>query len=324
MTKKPTFDLMLKERRFTDRTLLTYHYKNSEKVEKKFTPIDIDGCRYRLNKETGEITYYPRDICEKSRAASVRKSRILFSQLLEMNNFDWFATFTFDNAIIDRSNAKEVYSAFQKYLKSLHRKFSWVRYVVVPERHKKDGCYHFHACIGGLNEKELGLVRTGKVCCHWSTKNGVCSEEFYNKTKSDHNLQDTDGVPIYNVTTFPYGYTTVSRIQSKERCNSYVKKYINKNFGSTEVFKKRFFYSENLDVPEIVDRLIGSGFHRPKNIESLHVVSNSAIYKFSESKHYDDNHNVLQIWVDNENKEYLEKGLIPVELLQGQVYIQEV
>lgn len=312
------YDLKLKSRQFREKTLYSVYYTARSPTPKRFGPIDIDGVRYRQNFETGEIDYYPRDKVESSNSASVRRSKILLNMLLDMNDFDWFATLTFDSYCVNRTNPEAVYNCYKKFIDLTKKKYPSFKYVTVPERHQ-DGCYHFHMVIGGLTAKQLGLTYGGYVSCSWAVKNGkkidCCSEEYFNKTKDQHTLTDTDGEPIYNVTTFPYGHTTVMRIISRERCNTYVKKYIDKNFGSTETFKKRFFYSSNLDVPPIVERLIGSGFECPKDIDKLSLVIDSALYQYSEKQHYNENFNNMQFWVDNKYSQALEKGLIPVELL---------
>lgn len=172
---------------------------------------------------------------------------------------------------IDRTNDEAVFNCYKKYIKNLIRQYPNFKYICVPERHE-DGCFHFHLLTAGITAKQMGLVNSGKVCCSWATKkNGIASKEYFEKTKEDHldDLKETDGEPIYNVTNFIYGYTTVSRIVSRERCNSYVKKYVEKAFGCTDTFKKRFYYSKNLEVPEVVKKLVGSGFTEPKKLSEM-------------------------------------------------------
>ena len=165
----------------------------------------------------------------------------------------------------------------------------------------------------GMTPKQLGLVNSGKVCCSWATlKNKIASREFFERTKHEHELTETDGLTIYNITTFPYGYTTVTRIASRERCNSYVKKYVEKALGSTEIFKKRFYYSSNLNVPSIVERLVGADFETPKDLMDLMSVKNNPHLQNAEYVNYNKNYNVLQFWEDNKLKEYIDDGLIPL------------
>lgn len=315
-TNKLGYDLVLKKRKYRDSTLCSIYYKSKKKIEKEFVPVDINGYRYRLNTKTGEITTYSRDICGDSKGASVRRSRIRLNMMLDMNDFDWFATLTFDPKRLDRTNADEVYEMYRKWIDLMTKHYPNMRYITVPEKHE-DGCYHFHMLIGGISTQDLGLVNSGKVCCHWSTKNGIASKEYFKATWQDHKLEETDGIPIYNITKFQYGYTTVSRIQSRERCNFYVKKYIDKNFGTTDDFKKRYFYSTNLRMPEESEIILAEKREYLDNLVHLKEVQNNLLYQYGEKQHYNENFNNLQFWVDNDYLDKLDKGLIPLELIEN-------
>ena len=211
-----------------------------------------------------------------------------------------------------------------------------MRYICVPERHeaKEDedyGCIHFHLLIGGVPAKDLGLVNSGKVCCSWAKKKnrlgyetgGVCSKAYFEKTKHLHELKETDGETIFNITSFAYGLTTASRIVSPERCKTYVAKYIRKDIGaSTEEFKKRFYYSRNLNVPEVVKKLVGAEFDEPVDLKLEHVVGvdDSPYIDFAKGRPYISDYNVLQLKIDNEIKNMLDKGLILTEENINQVF----
>ena len=310
--QKTAYYLFQKDRIYRDKTLTSLYFKsNKEQVEKKSQPYDINGIRYKLDLETGEILTYKKSEVQNSMACSLRRTKILMNMLLEMNDFDWFATLTFDKEKIDRTNDELVYGAYVKYINNIKHQYPSFRYLTVLERHE-DGCIHFHLLIGGLTTKQLGLVNSGKVCCSWAYyKNKIASREFFERTKNEHELQDTDGLSVYNVTSFPYGLTTVTRIASRERCNSYVKKYINKDIGkSTEIFKKRFFYSKNLNRPAVVDRLIGADFDTPRNIKD--IMLNNPHFQNADFINYNEEHNILQYWEDNSVKNCIDKGFIPL------------
>ena len=317
MTNTSKYNLVLKTRKYSDKTLCSIYYVPKNKKEKKFEPVDVDGYRMRLDKNTGEIDFYPRSICKNNKDYSVRRSRIRLNMLLDMNDFDWFVTLTFDPELVDRADSEAVYETYDRWVNLIKHQYPSFRYITVPEKHKDDnGCYHFHMVIGGISPDELGLVNSGKVCCHWSTKNGICSKEYFNRTFMDHKLEDTDGIPVYNISKFQYGFSTVSRIQSRERLNHYVKKYIDKNFGVTDDYKKRFFYSTNLKMPEERDLLLEETREYVKNIVHLNRVKNLPVYQYSESQHYNENFNNLQFWVDNDYADDLLKDLIPLELVE--------
>lgn len=319
--KDLSYNLYSTERIYRTETLISYYFQPNIKKKKKCKPVDINGERFRLY-EDGVLENYKKQDILNSYGASLRRTRILMNMLLNMNDFDWFWTLTFDNARIDRTDDKQVFDCYKKYINNIKKQFPSFKYMTFPERHE-DGCFHFHLLTAGLTAKQMGLVNSGNVCCHWAKKrrkNGMlesltnCSKAHFEKTKHLHELKDTDGEPIYNVTTFAYGYTTVSRIVSRERCNSYVKKYVEKALGSTEVFKKRFYYSSNLNVPLVVKNLVGADFETPKDIDKVSIVCDNPLVKNSMGQPYVSEYNVLQIKVSNETKNNINKGLVSLEV----------
>lgn len=326
-TNSPTYNLYSTERRYKDETLMSFYFQPNSKIIKKFSPIDINGERYKLDLQTGEIREYTKKEMLTSFNASLRRTVIAMNMLLSMNDFDWFWTLTFDNERINRYDDKQVFECYVKYINNLKHKYPNLKYMCFPERHE-DNCIHFHLLVADITVKQMGLVNSGKVCCHWAMKKGkkigLCSREYFEKTKHLHELKETDGEPIYNITTFAYGYTTVSRICSRERCNSYVKKYVEKALGSTEVFKKRFYYSSNLNVPDVVKKLIGADFETPKDIDKLSCLQNNIFVKNAKGQPYVSDYNVLQVRIDNEIKDCIDKGLIPLsekEILElGEIF----
>lgn len=322
MTKIKKYDLVLKTRKYRSSTLCSVYLKPRVLTEKRFMPVDVNGYRMRMDKETGEVGFYDKEVVETSRDCSVRRSRIKMHKILDMNDFDWFVTLTFNPKRVQRDNPEEVYNCYTKYIDLLKKDCPNVRYITVPERHKDD-CYHFHMLIGGIGIQKLGLVNSGKVCCHWA-KNQICSKEYFELTKDRYELEETDGIPIYNISKFQYGFSTVSRIQSRERCNMYIRKYIDKNFGSTEDFKKRFFYSENLQMPEEKDIILAERIEYEQNLMTLKKVNKNLAYQYSENQRYNERFNNLQFWVDNVTMDSVEKDLIPLDLIPGQASMEDL
>ena len=114
--KTTTYNLCSTERRFKNETLISYYFQSNKKIIKKHSPIDINGERYRLDLETGEIsTYSKKDILD-SYAASLRRTRIAMNLLLSMNDFDWFWTLTFDKDKVERENDQVVFDCYEKYI----------------------------------------------------------------------------------------------------------------------------------------------------------------------------------------------------------------
>lgn len=310
--QKTAYYLFQKDRIYREKTLTSLYFKSNKQVEKKSRPIDIDGIRYKLNIESGEVSTYKKSEVLNSMNASLRRTKIAMNMLLSMNDFDWFCTLTFDKERIDRTDDLQVFNAYQKYINNMKKQFPTLGYMCFPERHE-DNCIHFHLLINGISTKQLGLENSGKVCCSWARyKNKIASKAFFEQTKNDHELTDTDGLPVYNITTFTYGFTTATRIASRERCNSYVKKYVEKALGSTEIFKKRFYYSSNLNVPAVVERLVGADFESPKTITDLCSVKYNPHLQNAEYVNFNSDYNVLQFWEDNNLKTCIDNGFIPL------------
>ncbi len=320
------FLLKMKVRKFSDNSFVSLYFQHKKANAKKFIPYDVfengDKIRYRLNLETGEVEDYTRKLCEFSRGASIRRSKILINQLLEENNFEWFVTLTFDDFRVgDRNDFEKVYNAYVLFINNLKKQFPDVIYITFPEKHKLkeiifgeyeiktlDNCYHFHMLLGNCDIKKLGFENSGKVCCSWSTKNGIASKEYFEKTKNFHNLKETDGTTIYNVTNFKYGFSTASKIKDKAKTNTYVKKYVEKAFGTTDLWKKRFFYSRNLKRPYIFDKILGeTNFVSDLEINNLFIDKVYEENKELMNKHFNKDFNVCQYSLPNK---FLDEVLI--------------
>ena len=307
-----SYSLCLSERYYNEDVLLSYYYKPNFDRRKKCKPIDLDGCRYRLNLDTGAIENYTKKDLFIIGSASIRRSRILMRELFMLNDFDWFGTLTFDNYVLDRRNDFLVYSAYKKWIKNFSRRCPNLIYMTFPERHD-DGCIHFHILIGGVSVQDLKLTYSGTVLCHWAyKKNGICSEKYFNKTKDEHILEDTDGLKVYNIGTFHFGYTTITCIASKERCCSYVMKYVDKAVKSPiAIFKKRFFYSNNLIRPKKEKFVLSDNCDRMYGLDWLDDVVDHPYYLMSDRRHLT-KYNVMQCWVNKKDIELVQSGIVPL------------
>ena len=313
MIEKDRYALFEKEEIRRDFTNVSLYYVKQNNRIKKCGPVDIEGVRYKLDYLTGEVRPYTRAEYQQNAYCSIEYSRKLLGLLLDVNDFDWFCTLTFDNEKIHRHNDEDVYKAYVRFIDNVKHQFPTLRYITVIERHDdEEKTIHFHMVIGGVPWQKLGLVNSGKVCCHWATKKkGICSQKYFNHTKHLHILKDTDGLAVYNITSFIYGFTTATRIVSRERCNSYIKKYIDKALGSTDAFKKRFYYSSNLNVPNIVRRCVGADFEAPDSDYLKAYMHSNVLFKSSDSSRYFDNYNIGVCKIDNSLKLNIENGLLP-------------
>lgn len=293
-------------------TRYSTYFKPEIPKEKACGPVTIGNRRYKVNYETGEMRLYELEEILANKHNSVSRTKSMLSMLLDANDFDWWCALTFDKDRINRNDDQSVYEAYEKYINNIQHQFPTLRYVTVLERHKSDNAIHFHMVIGGVPWQKLGLVNSGKVCCHWATKkDGICSKAYFEKTKHLHELEGTDGQPVYNITSFIYGFTTCSRIVSRERCNTYIQKYLEKDLGCADVFKKRFFYSRNLKTPSIVTRCVGADFDKPEN--SLVLARENILFQYADNIGYKEKYNLAMASISNDKVKNIERGLLPAE-----------
>ena len=214
----------------------TIKYKNLNKDAK----VDL---------QTGELLKRLHSL--RSAKYSAYRAKNVLLDIIESTKFDWFIALTFDNNVVgDRLNDDIVKGYFEKWQKYMRRKFSEMYYVAVPEYHGKGGL-HYHLLIGNISAEQLKLVYSGNVCASF-TKKGNCKKEYFDKHKHEHNLKITDGLPIYNITAWKYGFSTASEVQNTEAVKHYITDYITKGHIDERFFgKKRFYCSQNVLRPWI-------------------------------------------------------------------------
>lgn len=151
--------------------------------------------------------------------SSLRRTRATVRDLVLANDFDLFATFTFDpNKIENRFSYSACWFKLQRWIHNQHIHSPNLKYLVIPEKHK-NGAYHFHALL----------------------KN-------YNGNLSDSHHYTSSGNKVYNIKSYRSGFSTCCKIDNKEAVASYVLKYITKDF-IREFDRRRFTCSRNLARP---------------------------------------------------------------------------
>ena len=162
---------------------------------------------------------------EESIHRSVRRSRSVINDYVLCNDFDMFATFTFNPRKVNRYDMITTYLKMQGWLERNARQYENFRYIVVPERHK-DGAIHFHALL-----------------------NGYCGE-----LKKTNIIQS--GKRVYNITGFRFGFTNVTILDDdKMKTIAYMCKYIQKDMELVNG-KRRYWASKRLNKPVITHNTI--------------------------------------------------------------------
>lgn len=156
---------------------------------------------------------------ELEKMRNLWKIRTKIKDYVLSNEFDYFWTLTFDS---DRYNYAVAFEKMGKWLERMRKKYGKFDYIMIPELHK-DGAIHFHGVTGGLN----AVIRDSGV-----------------KHK---------GVKVYNCTDWEHGFTTLTKIRSREKTASYVTKYVTKEMQNSivEKGKKKYWCSRGLRLPAV-------------------------------------------------------------------------
>ena len=141
---------------------------------------------------------------------SMRRARAKLRKLALANDFRWFVTLTLSPEYVDRMDPVAVVRKLKVWCSNMVQRRG-LRYILVPEYHKKGGI-HFH---GFFSDCDLGAVLSGH--------------------------KDNRGHDIYNLDRWDLGFTTAIELYDDyARAVAYVCKYIGK--GEQKI-GGRWYYS---------------------------------------------------------------------------------
>lgn len=222
-------------------------YPDFVKIIKYNRPVVVLNCKEEggaggLSKQDEQ------DYLEKS----INRTKTRISDYILCNEFTHFVTFTFD-----RKNSK-VKSEEDRHdlLKMSKLLITWLnteqvnhfrrhgkkfKYLIVPERHK-NGAWHFHAVFQGYKNE---------IEDFYSSKNKYLTvDEIRSKNKKPKNQRGF--LPRYTL-----GRSEIAPVKDKFRMSNYIKKYITKELIN-EKYKKRYWASRNLKLPEVIENIVES------------------------------------------------------------------
>jgi hypothetical protein len=174
--------------------------------------------------EAGDGAAAPRDVQAAIRNYKAAHRR-LYDKIQSNPQLNLFVTLTLDDGVISRTEYSEIIKHLSRWLDNRVRR-DGLQYILVPEYHKDGRSIHFH---GLMND------------------NGLHLENSHHK----HN-----GKTIYNISDYPYGFTTAKRVTNPKGGNysdaisKYVHKYMTKALRQVG------------EDPELADRLkIGGRYY---------------------------------------------------------------
>lgn len=165
---------------------------------------------------------------QRSLISSANRAKNSIYNYARGNVWEWFITLTFSKDKVDRYNYEECSNKLRNWLSNMRKRYAKdLKYLVVPEQHK-DGAWHFHGLLSNT-----GGMRFDMAC---NKHTGVILE-----TKS--------GLPIFNFGNYKLGFSTATQITDTAKASSYITKYITKELCANTKGFRRFYPSNNLDLP---------------------------------------------------------------------------
>lgn len=223
---------------------ITYYSKPIQAVHNRFdcSTGEIfkirrsDGTELIENPFTGELerveVIKSDDDTKKKERDNYNRAKNKIYDIARCNYWDWFVTFTFSSDYVDRYDYSKCKNKISKWFNNLRSKGVCpdMKYLVVPEQHK-DGAWHFHGLFAN------------------------CDNLCFN----DSGKRDRRGRIIYNVGRYKWGFTTATRVSDTKKASGYLCKYISKELVAATKGMKRYWYSQNCDLPVVVSEIVEVG-----------------------------------------------------------------
>ena len=209
----------------------------------RLTRFKFDPRRLKIGLFDEKSGAKPKNIEDYERnSASISRTKRRIYEIAACNEWEWFFTGTLDGEKVDRNNLNETYKRISQYFRDFRKTHEGIplRYLIVPEQHK-DGAWHFHGLLGGLDVKELHKFSTDEIIPH-----AIRS-------------QIEKGIDIFTWNGYAerFGFSTLSAVRSHSAVSKYITKYITKdlleNVDKDRKGKKLYYISRGLNKPEVID-----------------------------------------------------------------------
>lgn len=171
---------------------------------------------------------------------NISRARSKIWEYAESNKFDYFITLTLDKKKYDRYNLDKYIKDLSQYIRNNRRLHKTdIQYLFIPETHK-DGAWHIHGLINGVNPKDLRAF----------TKDDFLPYKVRKLINQGRDI--LNWIPYAE----RFGYVTVERIHNRKAVAKYITKYINKDLGSSviDLCKHSYFVSRKLNQAETIKK----------------------------------------------------------------------
>lgn len=189
-----------------------------------------------------------------------------------------FITLTIDPDKINSSSPSEVYNKLKNFLRnSVYR--DGLKYLLIPEYHKKDSKIHFH----GLINDKLTLVDSGTF-----KVSGFKKPLRFAKIKRK-GLEGQIECPVFNIKEWNLGFSTAIKLDTNDKAVNYVTKYISKEledmlkkgYYPERAFDRRYFSSKNINrYPDIELHSVPYEEYRDLNVKEYENRYTDYKYKY--------------------------------------------
>jgi len=175
----------------------------------------------------------------RSKMNSAKRAKKKVHRLTRANDWDMFVTFTLDPELVDRKNYDECAKVLGKWIDKTRKLYPGFRWCLVPERHK-DGAWHYHGMFKGF---PLQLLDYSGYCYNEKSKRN---------NKQDNIFKVGERKPIYNISNYEGGFTTLTMVENIKATRNYILKYFTKDMAfGVQPNKKRYWASRKLIKPDI-------------------------------------------------------------------------
>lgn len=191
----------------------------SKRITEYAIPVTRGSASAKTSAATGRSKKIPAIEKEENDRQYLFKVKRRLKNYVRSNDFKYFVTFTFGK---NRKDDKEKFRQLDNWLRYMKKKHGLFDYILVPERHKT-GEIHLHGVFG---ECGMELVDSGV--------------KHKNRT-------------IYNMPEWRYGFSTISKIEHREKTANYlVDSYMTKdNMDVVPEGKKKYWSSNGLRKPVV-------------------------------------------------------------------------
>lgn len=217
------------------RTFITQYSDNKLKITKVNSCLE-SGWELVSDFKNKIITNEVKAISNIER--TFRRVRATIKDLVLENDFDFFVTFTVSpTSNCNRYELESVQQKLRELLKAYRRKYKDFSYLIVTEEHEDDA-YHFHGFVSGIDNNDLIQFTENDFDI---SKGNKLPYQLINYIKN--------GIDVYHFNFFDnLGFNSLTKVRSREKCASYILKYITKDMVRQDGCK---FYirSRNLKTP---------------------------------------------------------------------------